>query len=76
MCGFTRVLTQRDQDNGGDVSEGKDAMSVDIYFALCRWFLDKGTLEGVWCHCFLLEVVITWNLMCFMNHITWYIRIV
>jgi hypothetical protein len=78
MRGFTRVLTQRDQDDGaGDISEGKDAMSVDLYFAICRWFLEKGTMEGVWCHCF---IVLTWNLMCrvnnttriCVNHMTWY----
>jgi hypothetical protein len=78
MRGFARVLTQRDQDDGGDaVTEGKDAMSVDLYLALCRWFLEKGTLEGIWCHCFL---VLTWNLMCrvnnttriCLNHVTWY----
>ena len=46
MRGFTRVLTQRDQDNGADISKGKDAMSVDLYYALCRWFLEQGTMEG------------------------------
>jgi hypothetical protein len=77
MHGFTRVLRQHDQDDGGDVSEGKGTMSVDLCFSLCRWFLEKGTLEGVWCHCF---IIVTWNLMCYMNyttqtclnHITWY----
>jgi hypothetical protein len=77
MRGFLRVVTQRDQDDGGDVSEGKAAMSVDLYLALCVWFLQKGTLEGIWCHCFL---VLTWNLMCrvnnttriCLNHISWY----
>jgi hypothetical protein len=77
MRGFARVLTQRAQDDGEDISEGKDAMSVDLYYALCRWFLEKGTLEGIWCHCFL---VLTWNLMCrvnnttriCLNHVAWY----
>jgi hypothetical protein len=68
MRGFlVRVLTQNDQDNGGDVSEGKDAISVDLYLALCRWVLEKETLEGIWCHCFL---VLTWNIMCRVNNTT------
>lgn len=77
MRGFARVLTTRDQDDGGDVSEGKVAMSVDLYLALCMWFLQEGTMEGIWCHCFL---VLTWNLMCrvnnttriCLNHLSWY----
>jgi hypothetical protein len=78
MRGFARVLTTREQDDGGDASEeGKVAMSVDLYLALCAWFLQEGTMEGIWCHCFL---VLTWNLMCrvnnttriCLNHITWY----
>jgi hypothetical protein len=61
MLGFARVLRQRDQDDGGDVSVGKVAMSVDLCLALCAWFLSEGRMEGIWCHCF---PVLTWNLMC------------
>jgi hypothetical protein len=59
MPGFPIVLMQRDQDDSADISKGKvAAMSVDLYYALCQWFLEQGTMEGIWCHCFL---VLIWN---------------
>jgi hypothetical protein len=45
--------------------EGKRPMSVELYRSLCRWFLEWGDLEGVFCYCFL---VLTWNLMCRANN--------
>ena len=41
--------------------EGKDPLSVDLYANLCLWFLQWGTLEGVFAYCFL---VLSWNLAC------------
>ena len=45
--------------------EGKDAMSVALYRALCGWFLEYGTLDGIFSHCFL---VLSWNLACRSNN--------
>ena len=45
--------------------EGKDAMSIGLYQDLCQWFLDWGTLDGVFAHCFL---VLLWNLACRSNN--------
>jgi len=41
--------------------EGKAAMSVALYRAICGWLLDFGTTDGLFAHCFL---VLTWNLAC------------
>lgn len=74
-----------EQQHGSDVQEehdralhkeGKDALSIDLYLSLCGWFLDWGTINGVFAHCFL---VLTWNLACRsentanirMNQVTW-----
>ena len=45
--------------------EGKDAMSVSLYRSLCEWFLNYGTVDGVFAYCFL---VLTWNLACRSNN--------
>ena len=45
--------------------EGKDPLSVDLYADLCLWFLQWGTLEGVFAYCFL---VLSWNLACRANN--------
>ena len=40
-------------------------LSVDLYANLCLWFLQWGTLEGVFAYCFL---VLSWNLACRANN--------
>ena len=49
----------------GAHKEGKDAMSVGLYRALCEWFLQYGTVDGVFAYCF---IVLTWNLACHSNN--------
>ena len=53
--------------NTSGVKEGKDLMSVELYKKVCHWFLDWGTLDGVFAHCFL---VLTWNLACHASNTT------
>ena len=53
--------------NTSGVKEGKDPMSVELYKKACHWFLDWGTLDGVFAHCFL---VLTWNLACRSSNTT------
>ena len=53
--------------NTSGVKEGKDPMSVELYKKVCHWFLDWGTLDGVFAHCFL---VLTWNLACRSSNTT------
>lgn len=36
-------------------------MSVELYRKLCQWFLNWGTVDGVFAYCYL---VLTWNLFC------------
>lgn len=36
-------------------------MSYELFAKCCRWFLEKGDNESLFCHCFL---VLTWCLMC------------
>jgi len=45
--------------------EGKAAMSIALYKAICGWFLDYGTSDGLFAHCFL---TLTWNLACRSNN--------
>ena len=47
------------------VKKGKDAMSVELYTKLCGWNLNWGTIDGVFCHSFL---VLSWNLACRSNN--------
>jgi hypothetical protein len=70
--GFNRQRVYRKGSNNDGVvdaastpREGKLAMSVDLYKALCGWLLDYGTTDGVFAHCFL---VLTWNLACRSNN--------
>ncbi|KAL7558679.1 hypothetical protein ACA910_010051 [Epithemia clementina (nom. ined.)] len=49
-----------DEAPGISAMDGKEPMSVELYHALCQWFLGWGTIEGVFAHVFL---VLTWNLM-------------
>ena len=72
--GLFRNVTQLRQQHvpneqgGGRVVEnnkssegGKEAMSVELYKALCFWFLEYGTVDGVFAYCYLC---LTWNLSC------------
>ena len=45
--------------------EGRSAMSVKLYRALCDLFLKFGTNDGVFAYCYL---VLTWNLACRCNN--------
>ena len=66
--GFNRI---RAQDRGNEarqggaggrlLREGKEPMSVELYKKLCQWFLNWGTVDGVFAYCYL---VLTWNLCC------------
>ncbi len=54
---------QQQQARRGGIGggEGKAAMSVELYKFLCGCFMRKGTIDGVFAHCFL---VLSWNLAC------------
>ena len=39
--------------------EGKAPMSVELYRRVCRWFVDWGTLDGIFAHTF---TILSWNL--------------
>jgi hypothetical protein len=43
------------------VKEGKELMSMELYRSLYQWFLEWGTLDGIFAYTFL---IITWNLAC------------
>jgi hypothetical protein len=69
--GIFRIITQQGckdvdigDDHGRNIKEGKDVMNVELYQAMCTWFLEMGTDEGIFAHCFL---VTTWNLTCRAN---------
>ena len=61
MKGFYRIVANERQEGLGEVREGKDPMTYELYRRLNQWFIEEGTDEGVWAHLFL---VLTWNLMC------------
>ena len=65
FTGFLRSVTTEKVEGQGDVKEGKDAMSVELYRKLAWWFLMEMSLEGVWAYCFL---ILTWCLMCRVNN--------
>lgn len=66
--GFFRILTTKLQDEGSNKTEtGKKPMSYQLYTKCCEWFLNEGTLAGIFGYCFL---VLTWNLMCRVNNTT------
>ena len=44
--------------------EGKAPMSVELYCRVCRWFVDWGTLDGIFAHTF---TILSWNLACHAN---------
>ena len=45
--------------------EGKAPMSVELYHRVCRWFVDWGTLDGIFAHTF---TILSWNLACHANN--------
>ena len=45
--------------------EGKAPMSVELYCRVCRWFVDWGTLDGIFAHTF---SILSWNLACRANN--------
>ena len=45
--------------------EGKAPMSVELYRRVCRWFVDWGTLDGIFAHTF---TILSWNLACRANN--------
>ena len=61
---FTPAASNEAQQRASH-KEGKDALSVALYRALCGWFLEYGTLDGIFSHCFL---VLSWNLACRSNN--------
>ena len=77
--GFFCIITQSTAQSGASnrsIAKGKVPMSMELYRALCGWFLEQGMAEGLFLYCFL---VLTWNLMCRSssttkiqwNHIKW-----
>ena len=40
-------------------------MSVELYHHVCRWFVDWGTLDGIFAHTF---TILSWNLACHANN--------
>lgn len=65
MKGFYRIIANERQEGLGEVREGKDPMTYELYRLVCQWFIDLGTDDGIWAHLFL---VLTWNLMCRVNN--------
>ena len=59
MQGFYRQLAK--SRPAGYKDAGKSPMSAELYQAIAHWFLEWGTLNGIFAHCFL---VLSWNLMC------------
>ena len=45
--------------------EGKAPMSVELYCCVCRWFVDWGTLDGIFAHTF---TILSWNLASCANN--------
>jgi len=45
----------------GLLMQQKCPLSKELYEKCCKWFLEKGDEQSIFCHTFL---VITWNLMC------------
>ena len=45
--------------------EGKAPMNVELYRRVCRWFVDWGTLDGIFAHTF---TILSWNLACRANN--------
>ena len=50
-----------DEDDRLLFQEGKSPMTPELYASLLKWFLKRGTQEGIMCACFLALI---WNLAC------------
>jgi hypothetical protein len=54
-----------DEDDRNYFMEGKSPMTTELFESLCGWFMEWGTIEGVFASCFL---VFTWHLACRSNN--------
>ena len=55
-----------DEDDDRDENQvGKSPMTPELYKSVCRWFLEWGSTEGIFCACF---VAFTWQLACRSNN--------
>lgn len=48
-------------ETGAKPCEGKRPLPFQVYCAICRWFLEDGSKDSIFAHCF---ITMTWNLMC------------
>ena len=65
MRGFFRIIALENNDGLGEVREGKDPMTFQLYRLVSLWMIELGSDDGIWGHLFL---VLTWNLMCRVNN--------
>ena len=56
---------ENEDDDRNFFQEGKSPMTTELYESLCKWFMEWGTVEGVFATCFL---VFTWHLACRSNN--------
>ena len=55
-----------DEDDDRDENQvGKSPMTPELYKNVCRWFLEWGSTEGIFCACFF---AFTWQLACRSNN--------
>jgi hypothetical protein len=54
-----------DDDDRDENQVGKTGMTPELYKCCCRWFLEWGTTEGIFCACFF---AFTWHLACRSNN--------
>ena len=66
MRGFFRIIALENNDGLGEVREGKDPMTFQLYRLVSLWMIELGSDDGIWGHRFL--VVLTWNLMIQVNN--------
>ena len=55
----------RHQDDREEFREGKSPMTPELYTSLLRWFLQWGTVEGIYCAYYVCQ---TWQLACRSNN--------
>jgi hypothetical protein len=60
LAGFKRTIARTDQMHGNRAKCGKDAMSLWVYKMLCEIYLQGGSPENAFAHCFL---TMSWSLM-------------
>ena len=65
MRGFFRIIALENNDGLGEVREGKDPMTFQLYRLVSLWMIELGSDDGIWGHLFL---VLTWNMMCRVNN--------